>query len=79
MRLAIVANGTKGFLRTKETIRSAERLNDVLVVDDLIQEKRVHPLGVKTSEHLIDNDKQVKAFLALCIDTSVWFLVRKAR
>ena len=78
MRLAIVTDRTKSFFRTKQTIRSAKSLNDVLVIDDFVQIERVNPFRVEARKHLIDNNEQIDSLVAFCVDCGIGCFVGKS-
>ena len=42
--IAVVADGTEGLLRSEQAVRAAERLNQMLIAQLLVQVKRVDPL-----------------------------------
>ena len=68
MRLAVVANRSEGLIRAEQSVRTAERLNDVLVIDDLVEIQRVDPLGIEARQHLVDHDQQIDPLLTMLVD-----------
>ena len=68
MRLAVVANRSEGLIRAEQSVRTAERLNDVLVIDDFVEIQRVDPLGIEARQHLVDHDQQIDPLLTMLVD-----------
>ena len=79
MRLAIVAYRSEGLIRAEQSVRTAERLNDVLVIDDFVEIQRVDPLGIEARQHLVDHDQQIDPLLTMLVDRQIWPLVGKSR
>ena len=67
-----------GLLRlVEQAVRSAERLDDHLVAQHLVQIQRVDPLRVEARQHLINHDQDVHALLGRLLDSHVGPLVRQ--
>ena len=79
MRPAVIAYGSEGLLGAEQAVRAAERLDDALVVDDLVEVQRVHPLRVEAREHLVDHDEDVYPLVAVRIDVQIGLLVGEPR
>ena len=78
VRVAIIADGTKGLLvAVVEAIRARKRLNQILVFQDLVEIERIDPLRVKACEHLIHDNQKIQLLLRL--DTLIRLFVRKPR
>ena len=79
MGATVIANRAEGLIGAEQAIGAAERLDDALVVDDLVEVERVEPFGVEAREHLVHYDEQVDARVAVGVDVDVGLLVRQAR
>ena len=79
MRLAVVAYRSEGLIRAEQSVRAAERLDNVLVVDDLVEIQRVDPLGIEARQHLVDHDQQINPLLTMLVDGQVRSFVGKSR
>ena len=77
--LAVVANSSERLVRAEQSIRTTERLDDVLIVDDLVEVQRVDPLGIETCQHLINHNQQIQPLLTVLVDRQVRTLVGKPR
>ena len=75
MGSTVIANRAERLVGPKQAVRAAERLDDVLVVDYLVEVERVKPFGVEAREHLINHDEQVDAGITVGVDVGVGFLV----
>ena len=78
VRVAVIADGTKGLLvAVVEAIRARKRLNQILVFKNLVEVERIDPLRVKACEHLIHDNQKIQLLLRL--DTLIRFFVCKPR
>ena len=77
--MTVIADRAEGLVGAEQAIRAAERLDDALVVDDLVEVERVEPFGVEAREHLVHYDEQVDTRVAVGVDVDVGLLVRQAR
>ena len=79
MRVAVVLDDAKGLVGAKEPIRAAKRLDQTLILQDLVQVERTHPLGVKAREHLVHHDQQVEPLVGMALYADVGPLVGQPR
>ena len=78
VRVAVIADGTKGLLvAVIEAICARKRLNQILVFKNLVEVERIDPLRVKACEHLIHDNQKIQLLLGL--DTLIRLFVRKPR
>ena len=79
MRLAVVANHTERFIRSKQSVCAGKRLYNVLVFQHLIHIEGINPLGVKAGQHLINNNQQIKLLVGGAFNALILLLVRQTQ
>ena len=68
----IVANNAERLLvLVEQAIRAAERLDNHLIAQDLIQIQGIDPLRVEASQHLVHHNENIEPLLGLLLDAQM--------
>ena len=59
MWASVITNRTERLFRTEQTVCTRKSLNDTFKFHQLVQIQCIDPFGIKTCQHLIDNDQQI--------------------
>ena len=80
MRPSVITNRAAWLLIAGEDpVRAAERLDEALVLQHLVEVERVDPFGVEARQHLVHDDEDVELLLRVPLDSHIWLLVREPR
>ena len=78
MRVTIIFNSSKRFVQPKKTIGTGKRLNNIFILEQFIQIKRIDPFGVKSRQHLIDHNQKIELFFRFSSNAFIRFFMRKS-
>ena len=79
MRFSVILDcSERFFVFPEQPVRAGECLNHIGILKNFIQVQSVYPLGIKSCQHLVDDNQQIYLFFRLTFNPFVRFLVRKS-
>jgi len=71
MGFLVIPDRSKRFFWPEKAVGTGKSLDDVLILQDLIQIKRIDPFGIKACQHLVNNDQEVDLLCRGCFNALI--------